>query len=872
MTAHFAPFASDATAPATIAASRRAFWPKAWGRWTADWIGPLLIVAALAAASASGMFAQFDGRFFDMVGTRLSPAPPQVVIVRRDARFEQGGAGRFDNLDAALTRMSVERIGYLGAKRPPVTQTSAPVVISAATRPLPAHGLWELDRDAPNPGNALLSARTLAPSQYGIHRSQSAVLPSEGGVVPVFDAALAARYPAGEFLVPLPRHQNVPILEASQITQGEVDRRALAGTVILVASPENLSGSLTTALDPSSASTSEAVYRAHVVQALRTDRHARTASLLETALALGALGLLLALLFRSVDPKRLALVAPLLVSVGVLAASWSAIAIGGVLLPVAALLLAPWIITFVRIIERETVQDRRLERSASQAVQSSLERTALRDAAQLPKSLGSAAQYAGVERSLLLEQTGSGTIEVLAAHNAGIEDIRLPPRELSAILKDVRRTASVREAGAIVPDWPGDVRIGWVGTAKQRLFWLHAREGNFSAPAADNLTRAMATSFHRLSRWREDISRGLQVAGGRSVDDKVSSAVALVASDAAQVRRGFDAIDTAVVVFHLIGAPLHANEAMRALYAEADLDLFDTSLFDALARFTDLEPERIHAIIADLLLNGREMRLPMKDVGRQKGSERLLRIASPGAQNGAADRVLVLEAIDMRDANRAADLRKAVAKFIDLQLRNDFEAIMLGSRLAGDARLGADQVRGVVDQIADTARRATGRLDEVASLVRSESTDILEACYPVNATGIVQDAAARVQGLARDLGVRVDVHHPGVSGFTMAEPGALTDLLVAMLRVVIADTPQGGAVVCRLEEQRNRTLIRISGGFGIGFGRLLHLIANYEEGPAGEYRVIGEGIARVTKWSASVSYWGSEANGFGFNVDLRGVG
>ena len=178
MTAHFAPFASDATAPAMIAASQRVFWPKAWGRWTADWIGPLLIVAALAAASASGMFAQFDGRFFDMVGTRLSPAPPQVVIVRRDARFEQGGAGRFDHLDAALTRMSVERIGYLGAKRPPVTQTSAPVVISAATRPLPAHGLWELDRDAPNPGNALLSARTLAPSQYGIHRSQSAVLPS----------------------------------------------------------------------------------------------------------------------------------------------------------------------------------------------------------------------------------------------------------------------------------------------------------------------------------------------------------------------------------------------------------------------------------------------------------------------------------------------------------------------------------------------------------------------------------------------------------------------------------------------------------------------------------------------------------------------
>ncbi|MEM8725672.1 MAG: hypothetical protein AAGE86_09145 [Pseudomonadota bacterium] len=503
-------------------------------------------------------------------------------------------------------------------------------------------------------------------------------------------------------------------------------------------------------------------------------------------------------------------------------------------------------------------------------MQTSFNRSALREGARLPQFLGSAAQYAGVERSLLVELMPDGKLEAVAANNASIDDIAIGPKKLGIILKDLRETFTVRDADDIVPGWEGDARIGWVGAGDQHLFWLHTRPATTTPGKSAHLVRAIVTSFRELFRWRADLNaRESQESRYLPVDNKVASAIALVANESEQVRRGFDTIDTAVIIFHLIGSPLHANEAMQELYREAGLNLFDTSLSKALLALTELDEERVEALIEDLMLNGSEMRMPMRDLGR---SERMLRLAAPARNAHGADRILVLEAIDMRDVNRAADLRKAVAKFIDLQLRNDFEAILLGSQLASDERLGGEQVRSVVERISETARRATGRLDEVASLVRSETRDLTEACYPVDATSVVKDAVARASGLANELGVTIEADHPGVSGFTLAEPVALADMLVAMLRVVIADTPQNGVVKIKLEELQGRTHIRISGGFGIGFDRLLWLMANYEEGAVGEYKVIGEGMATVTRWSASVSYWGSQANGFGFNVDLRGVG
>ncbi len=833
------------------------------------------MATALAVAQMLGFFALTDGRLFDAAGTNRPGSTPEVVIVERDADFEAGGEARFANLNDALARLGAERIGYLGGGYQVSTRPTVPVVVGVPVKPLPANQHWDFEGNGQDTAFGTPAARSIAPSDYGVQRSQSVALEAREGPLPVFDAALADRYPTGgEFLIPMPSRQSIPVLKASQLTSDQIRSRELDGLVAMVVDSAAMRASLSTPLDPFQQSMSEAVFRAHAVQALRSGQYAVKTQGWEAWIVILALGSILALLYRATDPKRLAVLVPLAASILIIALSWAALVFGGKLLPVSALLLAPWIITFQRIIARETKQDRRLERTASRAVQSSFNRSALREGSRLPDFLGSAAAYAGVERSLLLQVGARGELEAVAANNASLDDVTIDQKRLDAILRDVRESFGVREAAEIVPSWEGEARIGWVGAGDQQLFWLHTRPETATPGKSAHLVRAIATSFRELFRWRNDLNaRSSQESRNRPVDDHVASAIALVANESEQIRRGFDTIDTAVVVFHLIGSPLHANEAMHDLYAEAGLNLLDTSLRDALLALTHLGPNRVQALIEDLMLNGSEMRMPMRDLGDEdRKSERMLRVAAPARNAQGADRVLVLEAIDMRDANRAAELRKAVANFIDLQLRNDFEAVLLGSQLAKDDRLKPDQVRAVVDRIEDTARRATDRLDGVASLVRSESSDLTEACYPVDATAVVKDAISKASALADELGVRIKVDHPGVSGFTLAEPTALTVMLVAMLRVVISDTPHGGEVSLKLEELEGRTHIRISGGFGIGFARLLWLISNYEEGAVGEYRIIGEGMAKVTRWSASVSYWGSEANGFGFNVDLRGVG
>jgi hypothetical protein len=884
-----APFQVAQDNPRSGSSPRSASRQRLRREFQAHWLGPLCVAFALALLSVLGVFSQLDGRFFDTISVNQAGTKPSVVVIVRDPSFEQQGNNRFGYLNEKLGSLGAERIGYLGDDLTGIPAASraseVPVILGLPAKPLKAHQMWTLEASEADFAGSVPAARTLAPSQYGIHRAQTAQLAGRSGPIPVFDAALAGQAPARrEFLVPMPRRQSIPILNASQIAAGEIGGEeigagsigsgALTGTAAMVVTPETLQGRLSTPLNPGEQTTSEAIFRAHAVHALRSGGYGYPAQDWEVWVLLLALGGILALLMRETDPKRLAIIVPLSFSVLIIAASWGVLVTAGKLLPVTALLLATWLITFQRIIERETFQDRALDRVASRAVQLSLNRSALREGARLPQYLGSAAALAGVERSMLIQVSPGGELTVLAASNAAIDDIQIDTKRLSDILGKVRRSQSVDEAGEIVPGWQGEVRIGWVGAGEEHLYWIYTRPVTATPGRSAHLVRAITASFRELFRWRVDLNaRGSKQQRNQPIDERVASAIALVANESEQIRRGFDAIGTAVVIFHLIGSPLHANEAMQEIYEEAGLDLYETSLTDALLALTHLGPNRVRALIEGLMLNGSEMLLPMRNLGdSERTSEHLLRVAATQRREATSDRVLVLEAIDVREANRAADLRKAVGKYIDLQLRNDFEAILLGSELASDTRLGPPEVQQVIAQINETALRATERLNKVGQLVRSETIDVTEACYPVDAAKVVKDAVAQASALAKELGVEVNTELPGVSGFTMAEPVALTEMLCAMLRVIIADTPNGGTVAVSLEEVGGRTHIRISGGFGIGFDRLLWLISSYEEGAVGEFRVIGEGMAKVTRWLASISYWGSEANGFGFNIDLQGIG
>lgn len=836
---------------------------------TASILLPLLVALALASLHQFGVFRDLDGRLFDTVQHYAAGSEPQVVVIERDPAFEALGPRRFAWLDAALGALGIERIGYLGGPGEPVGGDT-PVVTAVRASRLPMGEVWQLDRLA---GTRIgdVAARILPPAEYGVFRSQWLGLRGGEETIPVFETALAGAEPRdAEYLISMRRRQSIPVLPASQIVSRELASAQLGGVVALVVEPAALRPAFATPLDPSGNTTSEAVLRAHAVHNLRSGRAVFRASPWEVWVILVAACLALAVAYRRTDPKRLFLATSLLASVIILAGSWLAMQLAGRLLPVTALLVAPWLVAVQCILLRERRQDTRLERAAARAVQHSVIRSALREGARLPDFVDPTARVAGVERSLLLDVAKTGELRMLSSHQASLDDLAMDAQPLAKELVKLRGRQSGFDAASLVPTWGTEARLAWIGGAERDLFWIYAVPPGGRTGKRGQLVRAVAASFRELFRLRADLNaRERQEEKYLPIDDKVASAIGLVARESDQIRRGFDTIDTAVMVFHLIGSPLHANRPMEELYREFELPIYETPLVDALSVLTTLDAARIEAMLQELVFNGGEMRLPMCNFG---SGERILRVASPDSMARSVDRVIVIEAIDIADLHAAADLRRDVGLFIDLQLRNDLEAILLATDLATNPRVGPDKVVPVINRIGDAARRATGRLDEVAALVRGAHEDLLEACYPVDARSLVLQTLEKVAELAEDLDVALDVQLPAMSGFTIAEPRALGDMLEAMMRVVIADTPQGESVTVKLDELAGETQVNVSGGFGIGFGRLVYLLTKGEDQSVGEYRLINRGIARTSKWGGSVSYWGREAAGFGFNVKLRRIG
>jgi len=834
------------------------------------WLLPLVIIASLASMHQAGLFQLLDLRFFDAVTTQEAGAKPQVVVVEQDAGFARGDPGRFGELDRALAQLGVERIGYLG-DRPASAKLNAggvPVVMARSPQRIPASRIWHLPEAEDGAVNA---ARILPAAQYGIYRSQLPDLAGREGSVPVFETALAGvPAPPAQYLVRMPREQSIPTLHASQLIAGDLAAGELAGTVAIVAGAPALTNGYATPLTPQHQATSEARYRALAVQALRSGRAVYHSTLWEVWLLMLIAGLVLALVYSRVDPKRFALALPLFATALIAPSCWAALHFGGRLLPLTALLLAPWLVSFALVLLRESAQDRRLEAAASRAVQHSFRRSALREGARLPEFLGVAARIAGVERSLLVALRPNGRIEEVQVQNAALDDLAIDHRQLLTALGGMRRKGASFAAEEFLPNWPGQPRVCWLGGAQGDLYWFYTQPTGRAPRKSAQLVRAIVASFRELFRWRSDLNaRSSHDERFSPIDDKVASAILLMAQQSEQVRNGFDALDTAVVIFHLIGSPLHANSRMQEIYCQAGLSVADTDLPQALLELTDLDETRIQAMLHDLLVNGGEMRVPMREIGPE---ERMIRVAAPHKLAKGAERILVVEAIDVVDLNRTADLRQAVAMYIDLQLRNDFEAILLGAELAADDRVGAEQLAPIVRRIAETARRGTGRLDEVAELTRGTASQVVDASYPIEARKVVTETIQRVSDFASELSVEIQVEIPGISGFTIAEPVRLREMIEAMLRVVIADTPQGETVRLVLDELDHHTRIRISGGFGIGFERLVNLLDTSPEKASGDYRAIAQGMEQSRQWNASVSYWGREADGFGFNIDLRRIG
>lgn len=845
------------------------------GGWRRVAIGllPLALALVLAFVQYRGLLSGSDALVFDALTLEQAGRSPAVVIVQSDPLFEQRGVGRQAELARAALALGARRVAFrqdpgIDPARDGIA--AGRVVVARAIEKVPGRPAWRFAGAAPAPG-IVAGARVLAPAVQGLHRRQLAWLPGETGRIPVFEAA--AVWVAGvhnPYWLRLSRRQNLPQIEASQLLSGAVDAAALAGLVVLVEPPEGkYRAHVATPRSPGSQAGTLGEYNALAIQTLATRRGVRALDPLESALLLIAAALLSGLLYLRSDPKR---VMPLLLIAslaGIAGGTWLALELANLLLPVTALALAQPLTALLVLHRAELSEDRNLRRFVTQTINLSSRQVLLKDLARLPDFLARSSPLLGICRSLLLEARG-GMLEELEADNASVDELAADRRLLRSLLRRARRSSQPIDAAVLAPGWPGTVRLAALGPAQGEVYWLYGFDPGKDHSAALHAAAAMAGDYRAIQQLRADLSAGSDSGREyRPADEWAGGAVQLIADHGDQVSTGLDGLETAVMVFHPIGFPIHANAPMVQLYETLGLSLGETALPALLGALTTLDPVRISAIVNDLLLHGGEMRVDAREIDTRV---RQVRVAA--AQDAASGRscTLVVEAVDISEPRRLAQLRLSLSNLLDVSIRNDLEAIGFALATARSGHLPPEQLEKALGQIAKAADRATGRLDEMAPHLHPVAGAAISQCFPIDAVAAVGEAWDLVRPLARELNVPIDGERPAIVGFTLADPRLLTEMVEAMLRIVLADSAPGEQVLLDLAEEDKRTRVTIAGGIGMSFERLYAALENSKGQAPGPFRSISQGMAAAMGWGAAVSYSSRVGKGYRFVIEMRRIG
>jgi hypothetical protein len=833
---------------------------------------PLAVALLLAFAQDRGALRFADAHFFDAITLNEAGQPPRVVLITAAPVDPSSGAEPALDLVRAARRLGAERVAFVTPPGIDFAAAGIPagfVVVASPAERIPGTAQWRLSGPPP-PAGTQAGARVRAAAQSGVQRRQLGELPGADGPLPTFETLAAGRAPRpGADWLRLTPNQNLPRLQAAQLLTGEIGEGVLAGKILLIEPPAGQAARpVATARETLSGVMPSGEFGAAAIQTFADGRGVRPVSAMESLLLLVALAAISGLIYLRSDPKRTIALFLLTGFAVVLTAAWLALQFANLLLPVTALVLSLPISALLVLLRAELSEDRNLRRFVTQAINLSSHQVLLKDLGRMPEFLGSTAEVLGIERHLVFEQRGR-RLETLFARKASLDEVVATRPTMLAALRRAERAQHPIDASALVPGWPVAARLVSLGPGEGRRFWLYSYSETAHS-AALHTAGAIAADFRAIQQLRVDLGAGTdRSVVYRPADEWAGGAVRLVADHAALVSSGIDGLETAVLIFHPIGYPLHANTTMAALYDSLGLVLSDTTLPQVVAALTGLDSARIASSLNDLLLHGGEMRVNCREIDTRK---RQLRVAARREASSEMPRTLSLEVIDVSEPRRLAQLRLSISNMLDVNIRNDLETIGFALAVARSGKLEAARQDKVLGQIATAASRAVDRLDAISPHLRADIGESPGESFPIDATAAVKEACDLVEPLAESLGITIQTELPAISGFAIADPKQLTGMVEAMLRIVIADCARGEAVRIELGEATERSRITVTGGIGMAFERLYAALEISDAVGHGPFGSIASGMAAALGWGAVVSYSSQVGKGYRFVIELRRIG
>ncbi len=811
-----------------------------------------------------------DRFFYDQVTLRDSGEAPRVLIVKADG-------SSYDRLVQSALRQGVKLVAFPfdpGLDLQTQRTFGDKIVIGAVAARVTGARYWRF-----KDGEAARAALALAPADYGIHRFQLGSLPAQKGQIPLFETAAAGvSQPPPKYLVRISKEQNLPQIDAKQVIAGEVDPAAIQGMIILVEPPTGpWTQKTVTARDSLGAPITRTEFSAAAIQTLATGKAVTSLSWWPSMLLLLLSALITALAYLRYDPKKIVIAHLVVASLCIFGGAWAALRLGLPLWPVTSLTIVQFLAALIVLYRLELDEEVRLNRFVGRIVNASSQSMLIKEFNRIPRFAGVLGHVLGMRQMLLVEYKPNGKLDILEAYGADANDI-VPNRRLQRkLFRATKRHKEAISAQDLVPSWQNNAQITYLGTSEGDLFWVYAFPAESEAPEALHMASTMAQSYRDMMDLRAELSPNAGLSRRyRAIDDFAGSAVELVTQYSEQVLQGLDALETAVIVFHRIGFPLHTNSRMMALYNLAELQLADTSIPELVSAMSGLDHQTISAALKGLLLNGGEIRMPCKDLDPRA---RIIRIAVPKSSvdhhNTRGDiqkqAGIVVEIIDTTQYQQLTQTRQAVSQFLNTQIRNDLEAITLATQLASDARVPALARQKFFGQLDIAAKRATQRLDDMAKRLPNENSIAEGRPYPLDPSEILREACELAIPMAREYGVIVEADLPTVNGFVIAEATTMLKMIESILQIIIADTPHAEKVTVTLREEIERTSITITGGIGITLERLFDALDPIHGNAPDPYPALASNIASILHWGTMISYTSGVGNGYRFFINMRRV-
>ena len=830
-----------------------------------------LLPAAIAGVFAIcfhflGAFQIVDGLLFDRLSIRPIKSDPNVVIVEKAETASAPDLARESLALGArqvifLTDPNADFSGF-----PPNFSERVKLGYLVPTSAL-AYSSFDTVAQPELAGTPERLPRSAPIAEYGIYRA----FPAGAGQPAMVEASVAdVRSASDRYYIPMPENLSFAVLSSEQIMSGNLAAGDLEEMIVLVATPGELrSNRMTTPLSPDLAAISPAQFSAYAMQAFLTNRVSTKLSLPVAAAFI--LGTAMLCGFKMIlTRKRMHL---LLLSgafaVCILVSGWVVFDTAGRIIPFGGMLTALIIAAFGTLVLQERRKDLRLERALVPAIEQTVSHTAFRNRDSLPDLFTATVATAGVAKMLLLRSQESGRPDVLASIDAEVSD--LDDTAFKNLAKTLDGTPSVMstDAADVLSDWPGDVRLRTIGSRHEPFFWLYTFGNHPEAGAGEFIASSIAQSFFALQKSHASLSaqqRGLRAVD--PVDFRVVNAIELIARHGRQLRKATDQLHSAVMVFDVVGFPIHANPQMIDLLEATDLNPQTALMHTVIESLTELTDGQAQALLRDVLREGGEASATIQGI---PGLSATLRISSPDPAVSTREHIVVLEVFDTTELARLSDLRRAIGEFVDVQMRNDLETIALGAALARKSKGNEERRLRMIDKIVQATQTATNRLDSMNELARNVPVAHEFTAHPIQLAPIAEKVRAKLLDLAASYEVPIEFSVPRVSGYSVGDPFVLSQMMEALLRLVIVDSPPESTISVTLMEEATRSHIRISGGFGMARERLEQALAAPPRNELPEFQTIKESALAIIGWGADFFYESETGKGYVFDIVLRRI-